>query len=129
MFYIIAILLIIGFIYVCCYKGNAIGTIPLGNVESFSYSQSFFITYTHIKTNKHTILLAHKMTNIKEGDALLMKRFQFKKMLANQSRKSSEYCIDAINLLDTIPDFIASTDPEKVNTFTKEQQNDIRLKK
>lgn len=69
------------------------------------------------------------MTNIKEGDALLMKRFQFKKMLANQSRKSSEYCIDAINLLDTIPDFIASTDPEKVNTFTKEQQNDIRLKK
>lgn len=69
------------------------------------------------------------MTNIKEGDALLMKRFQFKKMLANQSRKSSEYCIDAINLLDTIPDFIASTDPEKVNTFTKEQQNDIRLKR
>lgn len=69
------------------------------------------------------------MTNIKEGDALLMKRFQFKKILANQSRKSSEYCIDAINLLDTISDFIASTDPEKVNTFTKEQQNDIRLKK
>jgi len=129
MFYIIAILLVIGFTYACCYKGKAIGTIPVGTVESFSYSQSFFITYTHIKTNKHTILLAHKMTNIAEGDSLLMKRFQFKKMLANQSRKSSEYCIDAINLLDTIPDFIASTDPEKVNTFTKEQQNDIRLKK
>ena len=129
MFYIIAILLVIGFTYACCYKGKAIGTIPVGTVESFSYSQSFFITYTHIKTDKHTILLAHKMTNIAEGDSLLMKRFQFKKMLANQSRKSSEYCIDAINLLDTIPDFIASTDPEKVNTFTKEQQNDIRLKK
>jgi len=129
MFYIIAILLIIGFTYACCYKGKAIGTVPLGTVESFSYSQSFFITYTHIKTDRHTILLAHKMTNIAEGDMLLMKRFQFKKMLANQSRKSSEYCIDAINLLDSIPDFIANTHPDKVNTFTKEQQNDVRLKK
>jgi len=129
MFYIIAILLVIGFTYVCCYKGKAIGTIPLGTVESFSYSQSFFITYTHIKTDKHTILLAHKMTNIAEGDELLMKRFQFKKILANQSRKSSEYCIDAVNLLDTIPDFIASTHPQKENAFTKEQQDAIKLKK
>lgn len=129
MFYIIAILLIIGFIYVCCYKGNAIGTIPLGTVESFSYSQSFFITYTHIKTDKNTILLAHKMTNISEGDFLLMKRFQFKKILANQSRKSPEYCIDAINLLDTISDFIASNNAQKENAFTKEQQDAVRIKK
>lgn len=129
MFYIIAILLVIGFTYACCYKGKAIGTIPVGTVESFSYSQSFFITYTHIKTDKHTILLAHKMTNIAEGDSLLMKRFQFKKILANQSRKSPEYCIDAINLLETISDFIASNDPKKENAFTKEQQDAVSVKK
>lgn len=129
MTYFILFLLFMLMIYIFTLKGNAVGTIPLGKVQSISYSQSFFINYTHIKTNKHSILLGHKMTNIKEGDELLMKRFQFKKMICNLSRKSNEYAIESVNLLDSLHDFIASTDPEKIMAYTKEKQNAIKLKK
>lgn len=129
MIYFILFLLFMFMIFFFTFKGNVVGTIPLGKVQSISYSQSFFINYTHIKTDRHTILLGHKMTNIKEGDELLMKRFQFKKMICNLTRKSTEFSIDSINLLDSLHDFITSTDPEKVMAYTKESQNAIKLKK
>lgn len=68
MTYFILLLLFMLMIFLFTFKGNAVGTIPLGKVQSISYSQSFFINYTHIKTDRHTILLGHKMTNIKEDD-------------------------------------------------------------
>lgn len=129
MTYFILLLLFMLMIFLFTFKGNAVGTISLGKVQSISYSQSFFINYTHIKTDRHTILLGHKMTNIKEGDDLLMKRFQFKKMICNLTRKSPEYSIESINLLDNLSDFITSKDPEKVMAYTKEKQNAIKLKK
>lgn len=129
MTYFILLLLFMLMIFLFTFKGNAVGTIPLGKVQSISYSQSFFINYTHIKTDRHTILLGHKMTNIKEDDELLMKRFQFKKMICNLTRKSPEYSIESINLLDNLSDFITSRDPEKVMAYTKEKQNAIKIKK
>lgn len=129
MFFLITIILFILMIIIFNFKGNAVGTIPIGKVESFYYSQSFFINYTHIKTEKHSILLAHKMTQIKEGDELLMKRFQFKKIISNISRKSPEYAIDSINLLDRLYDFLSSKDENKVMTYTKEEKNAIKIKK
>jgi len=129
MTYLILFLLFMFMVFIFTFKGSVVGTIPLGKVENISYSQSFFINYTHIKTDKHTILLGHKMTNIQEGDDLLMKRFQFKKMICNLTRKSTEFSIESINLLDNLHDFIASKDPEKVMAYTKESQNAIKLKK
>lgn len=129
MTYFILFLLFIFMIFLFTFKGNVVGTIPIGQVQSISYSQSFFINYTHIKTDKHSILLGHKMTHIKEGDYLLMKRFQFKKMIFNLSRKSPEYAIESINMLDSLYDFLSSDDESKTMAYTKEKQNAIKLKK
>lgn len=129
MTFFILFLLFIFMIFIFNFKGSVVGTIPIGKVTEISYSQSFFINYTHIKTDRHSILLGHKMTNIKEGDELLMKRFQFKKMICNLTRKSTEFAIESINLLDNLHDFITIEDPEKVMAYTKESKNDIKLKK
>ena len=91
-------------IYFIFRKGSYVGEVSLGRVTEFSYSQSFFINYTHIKTEKHVMLISN-MRYIDVGDELVYVRHQHRGFIVNKTKKSFKHGVDTINNLNTLKDF------------------------
>lgn len=113
MFYFwVFVVLFLG-LWVIMRKGEYVGEISVGRVVEFSYSQSFLINYTHIKTDKHVICCSY-MPKLNIGDELVLKRYKCVKTVYNKDVKSFECGVDMINNLSTLKDFATAKQLEKV---------------
>lgn len=91
-------------IYFIFRKGSYVGEVSVGKITDFSYSQSFFINYTHIKTEKHVMLISN-MQSIDVGDELVYVRHKHRGFIVNKTKKSFKHGVDTINNLNTLKDF------------------------